>query len=197
MRWTVERQSNGPANYSCSDANRSHHTDLDRNWIFYRLSDVMLMQAEAYCMMTSGTDTVAEDRDLFQKAFYLIYPIEMRSYMGLNTTSDLPRMNSYLNRTSMEKLVLESRERELLFEGKRWFDLVRYARHEGSTASLRNYVSPKFTAGTTGGSSSLFSNMESLYWPYNKTELKKNPFIKQKDFYAGADDEETYKNNAK
>lgn len=195
--WTIERQSNGQANYLCSDANRRHHTDLDRNWIFYRLTDVMLMQAEAYCMMTSGTDTVEADRELFQKAFYLVYPIEARSYMGLNSTSDLPRMNNFLNRVAMEKLIMDSRERELMFEGKRWFDLVRYARRAGNTSTLRTYVSPKFTAGTTGGSSSLFSNMESLYWPYNKTELKKNPLIKQKEFYAGADDEDIYKNNAK
>jgi len=28
----------------------------------------------------------------------------------------------------LEKLVLRERQRELLFEGKRWFDLVRMAR---------------------------------------------------------------------
>ena len=195
--WTIIRQTNNNAYYICSDNNRRHDTNLNRNWIFYRLTDVMLMQAEAYCMMTSGTDTAANDRELFQKAFYLIYPIEMRSYMGLNTTSDLPRMNALLNRAAMEKFLLEARERELMFEGKRWFDLVRFAEREQSTSTLRNYVSPKFTAGTTGSASSLFVNMESLYWPYNKTELKKNPNIKQKEFYAGADDEDHYKNNAK
>lgn len=196
-RWTVERLGNNGANYICEDNNRSNHTDLDRNWIFYRLTDVMLMQAEAYCMMTSGHDTATADRELFQKAFFLIYPIEMRSYMGLNATSDLPRLNQYLNRVAMEKLVLDARERELMFEGKRWFDLLRYARREGNTSSLRNYVSPKFTAGLSGSSSALFANMESLYWPYNKTELKRNPNLKQKAFYAGADDEDIYKNNAK
>ena len=197
--WTIERQSSNGVNYTTNgnQSGRGNHPDLDRNWIFYRLTDVMLMQAEAYCMMTSGHDTATADRELFQKAFYLVYPIEARSYMGQNTTSDLPRMNSYLNRAGMEALILGARERELMFEGKRWFDLVRTARREGNTGTLRTFVSPKFTAGTSSSSSNLFSNMESLYWPYYKNELKRNPNLKQKEFYAGADDEDNYKNTAK
>ena len=191
---SLQRGDNGSLQYK---ATRSYNTNLDRNFIFYRLTDVMLMQAEAYCMLTSGTDTLESDRENFQKAFFLIYPIEYRSYMGSNTTSDMPRMASYMNRAKMEEYILAARNRELMFEGKRWFDLVRYARRANSTAVVRSWVSSKFTAGTNGGSNALFSSMESLYWPYNKNECKVNPNLTQKTFYAGAEENEAYHNNAK
>ncbi|MCR4994810.1 MAG: RagB/SusD family nutrient uptake outer membrane protein [Bacteroidales bacterium] len=192
----ITREDNGSLMYKASRSSQDLQ-NLDRNFIFYRLADVMLMQAEAYCMLTSGTDTLESDRDYFQKAFFLIYPLENRSYIGTNTTSDMPRMANYMSRGKMEEYILAARNRELMFEGKRWFDLLRYARRANSTAIVRTWVTPKFTAGTNGGSSALFSSMESLYWPYNKNECKVNPNLTQKTFYAGAEENSSYKNNGK
>ena len=81
----------------------------------------------------------------------------------------------------MLTLIREERNRELMFEGKRWFDLVRQARLEGKP----DFVSSKVTGKVSGsGTSNLFPNMESLFWPYNKDELKVDTLLHQKAYYS-------------
>lgn len=159
----------------------------DANWIFYRLTDVMLMQAEAYANQMAD-DGSEEDQELLKKAFYLVYAVNTRSFMGRNASSSaastkLLQLDDYVNKTDINNLVLKERQLELMFEGKRWFDLVRQARRDGSTQIVRSKVQPKFTS-STAGTGTLFVNMEALYWPYNKNEVKLNSALEQKSFYA-------------
>ena len=58
--------------------------------------------------------------------------------MKKNATDTL-KFESFKSKEGMELLVLAERERELCFEGKRWFDLMRYCyRHmEGVNISQR------------------------------------------------------------
>ncbi len=156
---------------------------LDANWIFYRLTDVMLMQAEAYVHQMAD-DNSEEDKELLRKAFYLIYAVNARSFMGnINSSanSELLQLSNYPTKDLMNELVLKERHVELMFEGKRWFDLVRQARRDGNTQIVRSKVQPKFTASSSG---SVFVSMASLYWPYNKNEVKLNPYLNQKPYYA-------------
>lgn len=156
----------------------------DANWIFYRLTDVMLMQAEAYvCQMAD--DGSEADQELLKKAFYLVWAVNTRSFMGNQTVSNpkLLQLSDYTNKATINNLVLKERQIELMFEGKRWFDLVRQARRDGNTQIVRSKVQPKFT-NSTAGTGTLFVNMESLYWPYNKDEIKLNSMLEQKPFYA-------------
>lgn len=87
------------------------------NWIFYRQTDVMLMQAEAYACL--GESTLAKN---------LLKAIYVRSYNTTNTTSTNVTLP-----TADDDMILVMRHRliELLGEGKRWFDLVRYAERIG------------------------------------------------------------------
>ncbi len=85
------------------------------NWIFYRLADVMLMQAEAHACLNES-----EQANTLLKAIY------KRSY---KTTT--PSKISYPTADDLLVLVLRHRQIELLGEGKRWFDLVRYAERIG------------------------------------------------------------------
>ncbi len=148
----------------------------DANWIFYRLTDVMLMQAEALAcqMVGDGSET---DEELRKKAFYLVYVVNERSAMG---TSAL-KLEEHTAKEAIIQLVLEERQRELMFEGKRWFDLLRQARRDESTKIIRSKVTSKFTNSTGSG---LFMSMESLYWPYNRDEVKRNTYLEQKSYYA-------------
>jgi hypothetical protein len=73
------------------------------------------------------------------------------------------------------QLLYAERRREFLFEGKRWFDLVRWARHEGTTERLAEFVSKKFTTGSSGNAvGNLRNNAMRMYWPYNYDEMKVN-----------------------
>ena len=159
------------------------NTLQNRNWIFYRLTDVMLMQAEAYACLASTANSDA-DKELYKKAFFLIYPIENRSYMGpLNNAADMTtffNFSSYASKSATEKLVQAARQRELMFEGKRWFDLVRLARRSGSMSSIHAAATSK----QDGSGAGLVSSQESMYLPYSKYELKRNTNLKQKEYYA-------------
>ena len=86
-------------------------TERDANWILYRYSDILLMKAEA-----------SIELDRFADANELIGETLLRA--------GLP----YKDQTSKELLrqeLLDERGREFLFEGKRWFDLLRAAKRNG------------------------------------------------------------------
>lgn len=138
------------------------------NWIVYRLSDVILMKAEALLQKTGSTD--------FDNVVSLVNKVYKRS----NPDSDTLMASRYSGFTDIESLVLRERQRELMFEGKRWFDLVRLARRANSTAPLISYV-----AKTTTGNEALgrMSVMNALYWPIHKDELTANPLLVQNPFY--------------
>ena len=157
----------------------------DANWIFYRVSDVMLMRAEALIWQMSDSEVPTEqDNKLADEAYRLIKALENRS--SRNSTSALAKDESFRKNDWLD-LVYDERRREFLFEGKRWFDLVRRARLENSTKYLIDCVSSKYDGGGTSATSKMV-NLNGVYWPYSQDELKKNPNIKQNPAYPSEED---------
>ncbi|MBN1186199.1 MAG: RagB/SusD family nutrient uptake outer membrane protein [Bacteroidales bacterium] len=150
-------------------SNTYYYRNTTANWIVYRLSDIILMKAEALIQL---------ERD-FPEVMRLINLTYMRSNPELIDNLKLETYNSKLN---LEKLLLRERQRELMFEGKRWFDLMRLARRADSPAPLLNYVTKKF-AGAAGVQSSKMSVMDALYFPIHADELKANSALVQNEFY--------------
>ena len=138
------------------------------NWIVYRLTDVMLMKAEALVQ-----------KDQFAPALAIVNTTYMRSNPTLTDTLALVEYN---DREKMEKLVLLERQRELMFEGKRWFDLMRMARRDGKTNRLVDIVIRKLTENQSLVSSKM-KIMDALYFPIHEDELDANPKLKQNPFY--------------
>ena len=169
-----------------SDALRGlyiRQTKNDANWIFYRVSDMMLIRAEALvCMMTDEEND--RNDSLGQVAFELVKAIEDRSCP--NGESGISYSN-YSTKDLMLDLVYDARRREFLFEGKRWFDLVRRSRLEGNTTYLVDAVSDKFTENAATATGKL-GNMMAIYWPYNYDELQVNPNLTQNPAYPEAGD---------
>ena len=166
------------------------------NWILYRLTDVMLIKAEALVELAND-DAVMELQNetaspQLLQAFAIVNAISKRS----NCTSgskDLDATN-YTTKALMRSLVLEERQRELMFEGKRWYDLVRRARRDGNTNYLVGAVSRKGSSGG-GAISSKLSRMDAIYWPYNNDELKVNKNLVQNPAFGSGEDssyERTY-----
>ena len=167
-------------------SNFTINANQNRNFIFYRLTDVMLIKAEALVMQATN-ESSEENAELLRKAFDLVYLVNTRSCT--NRTSYLSASRPYAtNRALLRELVMKERNRELMYEGKRWFDLVRYAMQEGSPQIVRSTVSPKVSSGAGGG---VFPSMDALFWPYNKDEVRVNPNLHQKSIYA-KDDESSY-----
>lgn len=151
---------------------RSSQTDSP-NWIFYRLTDIMLMKAEALVQL-SRTNT--EDQ---RKALDIVNTVYLRSNP---TIIDSLSISNYQTKKELEELVLVERQRELMFEGKRWFDLMRMARRDGKTDRLIKLVIRKSEENSSVLSSKL-KDMNALYWPISESELKANPRLKQNPFY--------------
>ena len=88
---------------------------------------------------------------------------------------------TFNSRAKMESLVLEERQRELMFEGKRWFDLVRKARREGSNSAMLDLAKRKYTYPDAVKSKWIKPDM--LYFPINEDELKRNLLLRQNPGY--------------
>ena len=163
-----------------STAYTQRTTKNDANWIFYRTSDMMLIRAEALICQMSESDTLStNDEELRDEAFELIKAIEDRS--AASTSSSLSS-GSYGTKALMLNLVYDARRRELMFEGKRWYDLVRRSRREGDTDYLVEQVKEKYSENANTATSKL-GNMNAIYWPYNDEELDVNPNLTQNPAY--------------
>lgn len=140
------------------------------NWIVYRLSEIMLMKAEALIQLETNP---GEALGLINKTY-------------LRSNVDLPdqelQIENYNTKLALEKLLLRERQRELMFEGKRWFDLMRLARRADEPTPLLNYVVKKFT-GTASIQTTKMSVMDALYLPIHTDELKANTALEQNPFY--------------
>lgn len=143
------------------------------NWIVYRLSDVMLMKAEALVQLARNATPAT---DLLTQAVRLVNI----PYLRANEEQDSLLFANYQTVDEVEKLVLRERHRELMFEGKRWFDLVRMARREGSTSSMNTYVGYKDPGSTNNLGA---RTLDAMYMPISQRELEANPKLKQNPFY--------------
>lgn len=84
------------------------YSERDANWIFYRYAEVMLMKAEA-CI----------ELDRFNEANDLISETMLRAGAPFVEQTD---------KDLMREMLLNERGREFLFEGRRWFDMLRAAK---------------------------------------------------------------------
>ena len=144
------------------------------NWIFYRLTDVMLMEAEA---LVERNDTLAND---LRKAFDLTNAVYRRSNLAAEEKDSLA-FSSYGSQDKMREFVLLERQRELMFEGKRWFDLVRKARRDGSNGPMLDLAKRKYNKPDAVKSKWIKPDM--LYLPIHEDELKVNTLLKQNPEY--------------
>lgn len=150
------------------------------NWIVYRVSDVMLMKAEA---LAHRNDSVNRGEKDLQEAFNLVKAVYYRSNPynadSINYTAG--------NAGSIQTLVLEERQRELAFEGKRWFDLVRKALRDGETGLMLDIlINHKYESNQKAVRSKM-SAMDCLFFPIQEREIKTNPLLKQNPAYETED----------
>ena len=168
------------------------------NWIIYRLPDIMLLKAEALTqMMRDGSDPDAAEynKSLIDRAFTLVNAVNKRSVCETLLSDTLVRSN-YSTKGDMENLVLQERQRELMFEGKRWFDLVRISQRTGNTQTLAAAALQKATTGS-GLISNHLAKMDAIYWPYNYDEMKVNLNLVQNPAFGSGEDESYQKTTKK
>ena len=167
------------------------------NWIIYRLPDIMLLKAEALTQLVregSDQETSEFNKSILDRAFTLVNAVNKRAVCQ-NQLVDTLRRNDYNSKGDMETLVLQERQRELMFEGKRWFDLVRLSQRTGNTSTLTEAALAKATIGQ-GLISNHLAKMDAIYWPYNLDEMKVNLNLVQNPAF-GSGENDSYEKTTK
>lgn len=149
------------------------------NWIFYRYPDILLMKAEALIEMSKGSN----DQTNLGIALDLINQIRDRS--NAIEGYDVFQKGS-LKADDLEAFLLDERGREFLFEGKRWYDLLRFAKRD-SYAGIKYLLDLALrTSAPAEKQKSLqtkFKDVRSHYWPIYFEEVENNPLLIQNDYY--------------
>jgi len=106
--------------------------------------------------------------------------------LSVMTRSNALNAEQYTTKALLNNLVYEERERELMFEGKRWFDLVRRSEREGNTSYLRQQV---YAKGSQNASvvQSFLAQMDAIYWPYHIDEMKANTNLVQNPAFGSGE----------
>ena len=169
------------------------------NWIVYRTADIMPLKAEALCQqMREGSDSAAinYNRPLLDQAFTLVNAINKRSICKdvLQDTDTLKRSN-YNTKVQMEGLVERERQRELMFEGKRYYDLVRYTLRDNNTNNIASVMSKRDDVNSTYVSN-FFKKIDAIFWPYNYEEMRVNRNLKPNPAF-GTGENESYEKTGK
>jgi len=145
---------------------RSSAVLRDANLIIYRMADILLMKAEALNQLGRSAEAID-----------LVNEIRNRAQASVAGTTT--------NINSTEDLILEERARELAFEGKRYFDLVRMGRRndfqrksvfieriiQNVTPSQRYVLATKLT------------DPNGWYLPIHIDELEANINLEQNPYY--------------
>ena len=145
---------------------RSNSVLRDANWIVYRMADILLMKAEAL-----------NQQGRYAEAIVLVNEIRQRALMPLVVTSS--------NVNDVEDLILEERARELAYEGKRYFDLIRMGRRNDFQRKsvfierIIQNVTPeqRFVLATK------LNDPDGWYLPIHEDELEANINLEQNPYY--------------
>lgn len=108
-------------------------TNFNRHWPIYRLTDVMLIKAEALARLNQD---LTEGFDLCNEIFKRNNPVAYTNYADKPEFDRL--QDGYAtgkNAAELLTLVYQERQREFVGEGKRWFDLARQAEWSGDAQS--------------------------------------------------------------
>lgn len=160
------------------------------NWPLYRLSDIMLIKAEAIARKFLPNNTAATPNDGVNgvnEGFKLVNAIFTRSNPGLYGTNDAPAsddeyynercnddyaVSKSLTATNLLTLVYKERQREFFGEGKRWFDIVRQAEASSDPNDLANDLSNYIDFSSSV--KNRLKKLMSMYNPIYQEEYKVN-----------------------
>lgn len=156
--------------YADKETQRSSSIAYSANYIIYRLADVLLMKAEALSQLERYDEAQMYINLIRERAF--VDPVEIQK-----------------NKRDFENVILEERAKELAFEGKRWFDLLRMGRRDNYANKnelieilVRNVPSTQKLV-----QQAKLSNSLGWYMPIHNDEIERNKNISQNPYYYEAE----------
>jgi starch-binding outer membrane protein, SusD/RagB family len=138
------------------------------HWIFYRYADILLLKAEALNEQNKPLEASRIVKDIRTRA----NAIELRP------------MDS-LNKASMAGYILEERQRELAFEGKRWYDVLRNAKRNNYERRqlLLAMAAISLPPDRRQAAFNKLQDNNSHYFPIYFYEMQTNKLLEQNPFY--------------
>jgi hypothetical protein len=150
------------------------------HWIVYRLSDVVLMKAEALNQIAIQTGDSAK----MNQSYALVKQVRSRANAIKSSDSEL---DEPIDGKALEQLILAERARELAFEGKRWYDVLRFAKrndYEGENLSYLMQLAVNSAPPEKLASLQMkYGNRWFHYWPIYISAVEINKNLKQNEFY--------------
>lgn len=142
------------------------------HWFVYRYADVLLMKAEAENELGNGTGADALEQ---------IYKVRRRA--NALAATDLKPDPS--DRIQMQDFILAERAREFAFEGKRWYDILRFAKRKNYERKnlLTNMVLQTASIDRAQSASGKYKDPNSHYFPIYINEIQTDPNLVQNPFY--------------
>ncbi len=154
----------------------------DGNFIVSRLPDVILMRAEALNRLGQR-----------QAAITLLNQIRARVGLpGATVTGSNEVLTASATMEQVEDAILHERRLELAFEGHRWFDLMRIARHGRPEVLIGRVMASDLYEKEHGQFGAIDKNVPgvnviqdpmSWYMPVHRLELQENRSLEQNPYY--------------
>ncbi|MFC2115063.1 RagB/SusD family nutrient uptake outer membrane protein [Bacteroidota bacterium] len=148
------------------NSTRSGSDQQSCNWIVYRYADVLLMKAEALSQI-----------ERYDEARVTIQMVRSRAGVPPLVITDSP--------AAFEDAILTERARELCFEGKRWFDLLRMGRRNNYArkSKLIEIIVSNVPSTQKRILAVKLSDPLGWYLPIFDEETERNKFLVQNPFY--------------
>jgi hypothetical protein len=159
--------------YKFTGLNTVDHKGLqecDTHWFVYRYADVLLLKAEALAELGKG-----------QEALDIITNLR-KERKAISITAQVV---DPANKSQLIDYILAERARELAFEGKRWFDVLRNARRN-NYERLDLLLNMAMTNAPANQQQSILAKLKdpnSHYLPINIYDLYTNKALVQNPFY--------------
>ena len=170
-----------PSEFSSRNATYTYRgSSSQANWIFYRLADVYLMKAEALAQVASSAEEIDAVVTLCNRTY-------IRACTADAEVKDSLDHAAYSSPSDVQKLVLTERQRELMFEGKRWFDLLRLARRDNDVAASWQYIESRYDEDVTTIRNKM-SSIAAWYLPIYHNEIKINGNLRQNEYYESQEE---------
>ncbi len=156
-------------------------------WIFYKYADVLLMKAEACNQLGLRADDIVAQQ---------FYKEAVESLNALRDARNAVPTDAYkfsignIDGKELEKAILQERAREFAYEGKRWFDVLRYAKRDNYGGNNLDYlIHLAVNSATPSKQQSLIAKYRdpkrnSHYWPIYIKEIETNKNITQNEYYS-------------
>lgn len=148
------------------ETERASSEQTSANFIIYRLADVLLMKAEALSQLGR-----------FTEAFNTLKIVKDRR--------DIPTSQIAETESAYEDAILDERARELAFEGKRWFDLMRMGRRNDYARKQKfiDIIVEDVPSAQKRIVKTKLINPLGWYLPIYEGELERNKNLEQNPYY--------------